>query len=208
MNRQSHWLFEAPFPPTECVYCNSYPNQKHNVQSEQENHNPAVKNLCLQAGQMANHLRAEIQNLKNTPKIKDPRQRQIAIEGRLARGRRWINERVREVSALLDQLSPRDLDLLYGCLARVASTIGSDTQPLRRLRGDIEKRLTGKGIRPELEWETSHHKASFWVEDPEFGDVFYGCTPCVWGKKICRKKIVPDDGSCTPLKWDTWHCKC
>jgi hypothetical protein len=44
--------------------------------------------------------------------------------------------------------------------------------------------------------------------ETEFDIPVYGCTPCVAGRKICRKKIVPDDGSCSYIFWDTWRCKC
>lgn len=35
-----------------------------------------------------------------------------------------------------------------------------------------------------------------------------GCTPCIRGQKFCHKSIVPDDGKCHPLWFDTWVCYC
>ena len=40
------------------------------------------------------------------------------------------------------------------------------------------------------------------------GGVLYGCTPCLWGRRFCRKPIVADDGKCRYIGLDTWYCRC
>jgi peptidoglycan hydrolase-like protein with peptidoglycan-binding domain len=44
--------------------------------------------------------------------------------------------------------------------------------------------------------------------DEELRNWFYGCTPCAKGWKICRKPIVPDDGSCKWIREHIYRCRC
>jgi hypothetical protein len=144
----SQWLFELPFSSLTNTHANFYPNQGNYIypELEFETPDPAVTGLCTTAKSLANKLRSEIESIRNKSTIKNPQHRESAIQRVRDKGKEWINRQVRNSFAIIDRLHPRDLDLLYGCLAQVSIAISFETEPLRRLRGKIQKRLAGKGI--------------------------------------------------------------
>jgi hypothetical protein len=51
-------------------------------------------------------------------------------------------------------------------------------------------------------------EAEDFESEQESGSFYYGCTPCVRGWKVCNQPIVPDDGKCRYVGWDTYYCQC
>jgi hypothetical protein len=92
---------------------------------------PRVNRLCADAGRMADQVR---EALRRAARAAQPTQRALAAENVRRRAAAWINRVSNQVLSILSSLSPRDIDRVVGCLARVEHAIGRETLPLRRLK--------------------------------------------------------------------------
>src|SRR5262245_29031057 len=148
---------------------------------------PEIIGVCKRATRVASNLRARLQDARGSARDEIRR-----------KGAKWLRDTSNAYFGRLDRYDPRDLDRLVGCLTRVESVIKMTPDDLKRLRAAIASRL---GI-PNGE---AHYEDAI---DTELGGAIYGCTPCIFGRKLCHKNIVPDDGSCSYLAWDNWICRC
>lgn len=153
---------------------------------------PDIAGVCTRATNAANNLRAHIR------RAQAHWQHPSVILNIRRQGAKWLNDTSNAYFGRLDRYHPRDLDRLAGCLTRVESVIRITPPNLQRVRAAIARRL---GM---LQSEALYEDEG----EAEFGDLIYGCTPCVRGWKLCHKSIVPDDGSCTYVGWDNWTCRC
>jgi hypothetical protein len=92
---------------------------------------PRVNRLCADAGRMADQLREALRRAARADQVSH---RSIAAESVRRRGAAWLNRVSNQILTILPSLSPRDVDRVVGCLARVEHAIGHETPPLRRLK--------------------------------------------------------------------------
>jgi len=101
---------------------------------------PMVQNICLTLGNYAEQLRKQVQRVRANPKF-DARRKQSNIRDLQHKSSGKLNRIIGQIAPTLDRLQPGDLDRLNGCLTRVASATGFESSPLKRLRGEIGRRL-------------------------------------------------------------------
>jgi V8-like Glu-specific endopeptidase len=105
-----------------------HPESQFDIESESFRLRPVVRSICGEARRIRSRVLA-------APGA--PRSRAIAHARIWLRrtANRWPYERLRE------ELTRRDLDILAGCLYGVASAIGEEPEPYRRLRSDMGRLL-------------------------------------------------------------------
>ena len=153
---------------------------------------PDNVSVCARAAQITQTVR---RSARSARECGGNRRMLFAITNRAAK---WLDNASRAYLLNLNNCPLRDLRRLAFCLSRVASVISFTPPSLRRLRAKILYRLRAR----------TRRRSNTVGREAEFRNLIYGCTPCVFGWKLCRKNIVPDDGSCIYIGLDTYRCTC
>jgi hypothetical protein len=103
--------------------------------------NPVILRLCSHSAAIAGRVRWELRNIA-------PNQQWRADDSR-RRAAEQIDRIGVQILGSLDRFTPRELDILAGCLGRVEHAIGRETSAMRRFRAAVRTRLgqLGAGIR-------------------------------------------------------------
>jgi hypothetical protein len=152
---------------------------------------PDIVRVCARAAQ----IRQTVRSARFARQCGGDRRTLFTISDRAAK---WLDNTSHAYLLNLNNYALPDLRRLAFCLSRVASVISFTPPNLRRLLAKILSRSRAH----------TRRRSNTVGREAEFSNLIYGCTPCVFGWKLCRKNIVPDDGSCIYIGWDTYRCKC
>jgi hypothetical protein len=107
-------------------------------------------------------------------------------------------------SSLATALAPLARRITWSILGR-GSRLPAVPNPRTEVERKCNRRATIRLISRTRRREAALDHEPFEIEQE---GSLYGCTPCLWGRQICRKPIVADDGRCRYIALDTWYCWC